>query len=145
MMPNCLWCGTGVPENAKKCPRCGHSTVSEAEEALPSMLDFLIVTSPMIPGYRIKKTLGIASGLTARTRGIGGKFLAGFQSLAGGEVSAFTIEIEKARIQSLNRMITMAQKMGANAIISLDIETSDVLQVLVLVSATGTAVVAEPE
>ncbi len=82
--------------------------------------------------------------MTARTRGVGGKFIASFQSMAGGEVTAFTMEIEKARIEAMNRMITKAQKKGANAIISLDVESSDLLATI-LISATGTAVVVEPE
>jgi len=61
------------------------------------MSEFIIVTTPTIPGYKIKKVLGLVTGLTPRTRGFGGKFLAGLQSLRGGEVQAFTLEIEKAR------------------------------------------------
>jgi uncharacterized protein YbjQ (UPF0145 family) len=104
----------------------------------------MVVTSPVIAGYRVKKVLGVVSGLTARTRGVGGKFVASFQSMAGGEVAAFTSEIEKARIEAMNRMIRNAQNMGANAIISLDMESSELLATI-LISATGTAVVVEPE
>jgi len=56
---------------------------------MSTISDFLMVTTPYLPGYKVKKVLGLASGLTARTRGFGGKFVAGFQSLAGGEVTAF--------------------------------------------------------
>jgi uncharacterized protein YbjQ (UPF0145 family) len=76
---------------------------------------------------------------------VGGKFVAGIQSMVGGEVSAFTSEIEKARIEALERMKAKARRLGANAVIGLDMETSDVLQGTVLISATGTAVVIEPE
>ena len=89
--------------------------------------------------------VGIVTGLTARTRGVGGKFVAGIQSMVGGEVSAFTSEIEKARIEALERMKGKARRLGANAVIGLDMETSDILQGTVLISATGTAVVIEPE
>lgn len=54
-------------------------------------------------------------------------------------------EIEKARLEAVGRMKEKALKLGANAIIGLDIETSDVLQGVVLISATGTAVVIESE
>jgi uncharacterized protein YbjQ (UPF0145 family) len=76
---------------------------------------------------------------------MGGKFVAGIQSMLGGEVSAFTSEIEKARREAMNRMTDKAKKLSANAVIGLDIETSDILQGTVLISATGTAVVIEPE
>jgi uncharacterized protein YbjQ (UPF0145 family) len=127
-----------MPENTKGCPRCGFGSEPEA------LLDFLVVTSPTISGYRTKKVLGVVSGLTARTRGVGGKFVASVQSMVGGEVSAFTMEIEKARIEAMNRMIKKAQEMGANAIISLDVETSDLLSTI-LISVTGTAIIVEPE
>lgn len=108
------------------------------------MTTFPIVTTPTIPGYRVRKIIGVVTGLTARTRGMGGKFVAGIQSMMGGEVSAFTTEIEKARVEAIGRMRERAQRMGANAIIGLDIESSDLLSVIVI-SATGTAVVVEPE
>lgn len=107
--------------------------------------DFIIVTTPYVPGYRIKKVLGMVTGLTPRTRGVGGKVVAGIQSIIGGEVSAFTSELEKARNEAIERVKRKAQEMGANAIVGLDIETSDVFQGVVVISATGTAVIIEPE
>ncbi|MEM2922667.1 MAG: YbjQ family protein [Candidatus Bathyarchaeia archaeon] len=107
--------------------------------------DFIITTTPHVEGYRVKQTLGVVSGLTARTRGLGGKFVAGLESMVGGEVTAFTKEIEKARTEAIDRLIENARKMGANAVISLDIETSEVFEGTILISATGTAVVLEKE
>ncbi|MCP8311235.1 MAG: heavy metal-binding domain-containing protein [Candidatus Methylarchaceae archaeon HK01M] len=49
-----------------------------------------MVTTPSVPGYRITKVLGVVTGLTPRTRGVGGKFIAGIQSAFGGDVSAYT-------------------------------------------------------
>jgi len=131
----CPSCGAQVAEGAKFCPKCGS----------PIGSDILIVTSPSIPGYRVNKVLGVVTGITARTRGIGGKFIAGIQSMVGGEVSAFTYEIEKARMEAMERMKSKARELGANAVISLDMETSNVFDAVVLISATGTAVVASPE
>jgi uncharacterized protein YbjQ (UPF0145 family) len=89
--------------------------------------------------------LGVITGLTARTRGVGGQIVAGIQSMVGGEVSAFTSEIEKTRYEALERLKEKARRLGANGITGLDLETSDILQSTVLISATGTAVVMEPE
>jgi uncharacterized protein YbjQ (UPF0145 family) len=105
----------------------------------------IIVTTPEIPGYKIKEVKGIVTGITARTRGALGKFIAGVQSFLGGEVGAFTKEMYKARIEALNRMVEEAKKLGANAVIRVDFETSEVFHGVVLVSAVGTAVVVEPE
>lgn len=105
----------------------------------------IVVTTPSIPGYRVKRVIGIVSGVTARTRGVGGKFVAGVQSMLGGEVSAFTSEIEKARVEAMERLRSRARDLGANAVLGLDIETSEVFEGTVLISATGTAAVIESE
>lgn len=105
----------------------------------------MMVTTPHLPGYRVKKVLGLVTGLTARTRGVGGKFIAGFQSLAGGEVTAFTSEMEKARAEAIQRLKDNAARLGANAVLGVDVETTEVFQGTVLISATGTAAILEPE
>lgn len=136
----CPNCGAEVAEGVRFCSKCG-SPLSEAAET------FLITTTPSAPGYRITKVLGVVTGLTPRTRGVLGKFVAGIQSMLGGEVSAFTTELEKARKESIERIKGKALAIGANAIVGLDLETSDLgLQAgVVVVSATGTAVIVEPE
>jgi uncharacterized protein YbjQ (UPF0145 family) len=144
-MVSCEKCGAEISEGARFCQKCGASVEQKAPTSPMPPTKFIVVTTPTIPGYRIKKVLGVVSGLTPRTRGVGGKIVAGIQSMLGGEVTAFSYEIEKARVEAMNRVIDKARDIGANAIVGLDIETSDVLQSLVLISATGTAVVAEPE
>jgi len=100
-----------------------------------------------VAGYKIKKVLGVVTGLTPRTRGVLGKFIAGIESMLGGEVTAFTTELEKARVEAIERAKSKASALGANAIVGLDLETSDIgLQAgIVVISATGTAVILEPE
>ncbi len=111
---------------------------------MSTISDILTVTTPYLPGYKVKKVLGLASGLTARTRGFGGKFVAGFQSLAGGEVTAFTVE-DKAWVEALQRLKENGARLGANAVVDVNAETTEVFQGTVLVSATGTAVILELE
>jgi uncharacterized protein YbjQ (UPF0145 family) len=142
-LPFCAKCGTENAEGIKFCTKCGAAVGIGAASLTGS--DILIVTSQTIPGFRVKKVLGVVTGLTARTRGIGGKFVAGIESMIGGEVTAFTYEIEKARLESLDRMKIKARELGANAIIALDMETSNVFESTMLISATGTAVIVEPE
>ena len=105
------------------------------------------MTTPTVPGYKITKVFGVVTGLTPRTRGILGKFVAGFESMFGGEVTAFTSELEKARLDAIRRVRNKALTLGANAVVGLDLETSDLgLQLgVVVISATGTAVVIEKE
>jgi len=106
---------------------------------------FLVVTTPTVPGYEIVKVIGAVSGITVRTRGVGGKIVAGIESMFGGEVTTYTYECEKARKESLQRLIENAQKVGANAIVGADFETSDILQgTATTFSAYGTAVIIKP-
>jgi uncharacterized protein YbjQ (UPF0145 family) len=110
------------------------------------MSEVIVVTTPNLPGYNIVKVLGTVHGLTVRTRGVGGKFIAGIEGIFGGEVTAYTSECEKARQESLNRLVENARRIGANAILSVDFETADILQGTATVfSAYGTAVIAEPK
>lgn len=136
----CPTCGNEVLETDRFCPTCG--------AALGAGTDgFIMATTPTIQGYRIKKVLGVVTGLTPRTRGVLGRFMAGIESMFGGEITAFTTELEKARIEAMDRVRAKARSIGANAIIGLDLETSDLgsQMGIIVISATGTAVVVEPE
>jgi uncharacterized protein YbjQ (UPF0145 family) len=142
-MSYCPNCGAKVTGEDKFCTRCGSSIGVQSVEVSSSAI--VVVTTPSVPGYRIKKIMGLVTGITARTRGVGGRFVAGFQSMVGGEVSAFTSEIEKARVEAVERLKSKTRGLGANAVIGLDLETSSILQGTVLISATGTAVIIEQE
>jgi uncharacterized protein YbjQ (UPF0145 family) len=137
----CPKCGNKAPVDAVFCPNCGAPlNVQSAQQT-----HMMVVTTPTLPGYRIVKVLGVVHGLTVRTRGVGGKFIAGIEGMLGGEVTAYSSEAEKARRESLQRLIDKATGMGANAVIGADFETSDILQgTATLFSAYGTAVVVEP-
>ena len=137
---NCPVCGNEIAENDRFCPKCGAAVSPEAT-------GFVLSTTPTIPGYKIKKVLGVVTGLTPRTRGVLGQILGGIQSMFGGEVTAFTTELEKARMEAMERVKAKAMAIGANALVGLDLETSDmgVQMGIVVISATGTAVIVEPE
>ena len=137
---SCSACGNTVSETDRFCSRCGAAVSGDAAS-------FIMATTPSIQGYRIKRVLGVVTGLTPRTRGVLGQFIAGIESMFGGEITAFTTELEKARIEAMERVKAKAMSMGANAIVGLDLETSDLglQRGIVVISATGTAVVVEPE
>ncbi len=137
----CPKCGKKVPSNAVFCPSCGAPLKVQSTQQTPMP----VVTTPTLPGHRVVKVLGIVHGLTVRTRGVGGKFVAGIEGMFGGEVTTYSSEAEKARRESLQRLIDNATQIGANAVIGADFETSDILQgTATLFSAYGTAVVVEP-
>lgn len=105
--------------------------------------DMLVTTCPLPEGYKIVKIFGLVTGVTIRSRGMGGVFIAGLQSLAGGEITAYTSEIEKARFQAIERMKDKGASLGANAIIMVDIETSSLSTSDIIIAATGTAMIVE--
>jgi len=134
----CPRCGKKSPANAEFCSSCGMSFAAQRDHVI-------VVTTPTVPGYRIVKVFGVAHGITVRTRGVGGKIVAGIEGMFGGEVTSYSSEAEKARRESLARLIESARRMGANAVVRADFETSDILQgTATLFSAYGTAVTIEP-
>ena len=136
----CKKCGTSLTTDAKYCPNCGvFFTVATPKNEL------MVVTTSTIPGYNIVKALGIVHGMTVRTRGVGGKIMAGIEGMFGGEVTAYSSEAEKARKESMERLIENAKSVGANAIVRTDFETSDILNgTATIFSAYGTAVIMRP-
>jgi len=137
---NCQKCKTVVNDNAEYCPNCGAPLkVTSTEDPL------MVVTTSTIPGYEIVKALGIVHGMTVRTRGVGGKIMAGIEGMFGGEVTAYSSEAEKARKESMQRLMDNAKSVGADAIVRTDFETSDILNgTATIFSAYGTAVIIKP-
>ena len=101
----------------------------------------IIVTSENIAGYRIAQTLGQVFGLVVRSRGIGGNVMAGLRSIVGGEINEYTQMLEEARRHATDRMVQNAQAMGANAIVMMRFDSSEIGQTMSEIVAYGTAVV----
>ncbi|MDH5733195.1 MAG: heavy metal-binding domain-containing protein [Candidatus Bathyarchaeota archaeon] len=136
---SCSKCGESSSADAQFCSSCG------ASFATPAQGEVMVVTTPTIPGYEIVKVLGTVHGITVRTRGVGGKIIAGIEGMFGGEVTSYSSEAEKARRESMERLVASARRLGANAIVRTDFETSDILRgTATLFSAYGTAVVIKP-
>ena len=105
----------------------------------------MVVTTELIPGYRITKILGLARGNTIRARHLGRDIMAGFKAMVGGEIKSYTQLLTKAREEALQRMVEDAQQMGANGVINVRFTTSAVMQGAAELFAYGTAVTVEPE
>lgn len=103
----------------------------------------IVVTAPEIPGRRIVKTIGLVRGNTIRARHIGKDILAGLRNVVGGEVTEYAKLLAESREQALDRMIEHADELGANAIISLQFQTSVIMNGAAEMMAYGTAVVIE--
>lgn len=105
----------------------------------------IISTTDHVAGHRITQTLGLVRGNTIRARHIGRDLKAVGRSIVGGEVSEYTKLLAEAREQSLDRMVSEANELGANAIVGARFATSMVLSGGAELLAFGTAVVIEPE
>jgi len=135
----CTKCGNPSPIDAQFCGNCGASFTSTSNSEL------IVVTTSTIPGYEITQALGTVHGITVRTRGVGGKIMAGIEGMFGGEVTSYSSEAEKARKESMQRLIENAKTIGANAVVRTDFETSDILNgTATIFSAYGTAVKITP-
>jgi uncharacterized protein YbjQ (UPF0145 family) len=109
------------------------------------MQDALVTTALTLPGYRIVKTLGVVRGLTVRSRSIVGNIAGGLQSLFGGNITIYTNLCEQTRAETYRLMCEHAQIKGANAIISMRYDATELMAGLTEVLCYGTAVVAEAE
>jgi uncharacterized protein YbjQ (UPF0145 family) len=115
------------------------------EEKSPmSTLDPEMVTTAFeLPGYRIRRNLGVVRGIVVRSRSVIGNFAAAFQILFGGNITLYTSLCEKARADAYDLMMEHGQEMGANAIIGVRYDANEVTSGVTEVLAYGTAVVVE--
>jgi uncharacterized protein YbjQ (UPF0145 family) len=105
----------------------------------------IIVTTEGITNYRIVETKGQVFGVVVRSRGLGGNIMAGLRSLGGGEITEYTQLLEEARRHAIDRMVQNATVMGANAVVRMQFDSSEIGQTMSEIVAYGTAVVIEPE
>ncbi len=110
----------------------------------PYLSDAMVTTAMELPGYRIRRNLGMVRGITVRSRSIVGNFLGGQQSLFGGNITIYTELCEQARDETYRDMLQHARQLGANAIIAVRYDATDVMAGLTEVLCYGTAVVVEP-
>jgi uncharacterized protein YbjQ (UPF0145 family) len=105
----------------------------------------MITTAFELPGYRIVGNLGVVRGITVRSRSIIGNVLGGLQSLFGGNITIYTNLCEQARTDAFELMCRHATQLGANAIIGVRYDATDVMAGLTEVLCYGTAVKVEAE
>ena len=105
----------------------------------------LTTTAFSLDGYRITKTLGVVRGIIVRSRSIVGNIGAGLQTLFGGNISLYTSLCEKTRSDAFELMLKHAQQLGANAVIGIRYDATEVMAGVTEVLCYGTAVIASPD
>lgn len=104
----------------------------------------MITSAFELPGYRMVKTIGIVRGISVRSRGFFGSIGATFQTIRGGNISLLQELCEDTRKRAYELMVVHASEKGANAIIAMRYDATEVAQGVTEVLAYGTAVVVEP-
>ena len=104
----------------------------------------MTTTAFTLDGYRVVKTLGVVKGITVRSRSIFGTIGGSLQTLAGGNISLFTNLCEKTRAEAFQMMISHAQEIGANGVIGIRYDATEIMSGVTEVLCYGTAVIAEP-
>ena len=110
----------------------------------PSPATFPVTTAFGLEGMTIERDLGLTFGLVVRSMGVAKSFTAGFTAMRQGEVPQYTQLLEDSRRHAIDRMIDNARLLGANAVIAMRFDSSEIGQQLTEIVAYGTAVVARP-
>ena len=105
----------------------------------------IVATTPYVAGHRVTETKGQVFGLVVRSRGLAGNVTAGLRSLVGGEIHEYTQLLEDTRRQAIDRLVQNATLMGANAVISMRFDSTELASTMSEIVAYGTAVTVVPD
>ena len=103
----------------------------------------MTTTTFALENHRVTRTLGVVRGITVRSRSIFGTIGGALQSLAGGNITLFTELCEKTRHEAFTMMLAHAEQLGANAVIGVRYDATEVMDSITEVLCYGTAVVVE--
>lgn len=103
----------------------------------------IVTTTNELAGYRVVRHLGVARGLTVRSRSVVGNIGAAIQILFGGHISVYTKLAEQTRQEAFDLLVQQAEGMGANAILGMRYDANEIAAAVTEVLAYGTAVVVE--
>jgi uncharacterized protein YbjQ (UPF0145 family) len=104
----------------------------------------MVTTAFTIDGFRVVRTLGVVRGITVRSRSIFGTLGGALHTIVGGNITAFTRLCETTRAEAFEIMVQHASEIGANAVIGMRYDATEVMSGVSEVLAYGTAVVVEP-
>jgi len=103
----------------------------------------MVTTSQELPGYRVVRNFGIVRGIIVRSRSLLGSIGAGLQTIIGGNITILTELCEKTREEAYELMMQHAARHGANAVIAMRYDATEIMQGVTEVLAYGTAVQVE--
>ena len=104
----------------------------------------MTTTAFVLDGYVVQRTLGVVRGVTVRSRSVLGTIGASLQTLVGGNITLLTELCEKTRADSFALMLEHARQLGANAVVGIRYDATELMQGVTEVLCYGTAVVVKP-
>jgi uncharacterized protein YbjQ (UPF0145 family) len=111
---------------------------------MPAQVSTMMVTTALeLPGYRIVRNFGIVRGIIVRSRSLLGSIGAGLQTIIGGNITILTELCENTREEAYELMMQHAAQHGANAVVAMRYDATEVMQGVTEVLAYGTAVQVE--
>ncbi len=147
----CHKCGKELPSSyyvkpGGVCAECDSRLTPEERQHLsrPSGLRRLTSTTFDLPGHRVVEAFGVVRGITVRSRSIFGTIGGALQTVVGGNISLFTDLCEQTRNEAFEMMLQHAAEMGANAVLGVRYDATEVMDGATEVLCYGTAVVVEP-
>jgi uncharacterized protein YbjQ (UPF0145 family) len=114
------------------------------DEVKPAVSPDMVTTAFALDGYSVQRNLGIVRGIIVRSRSVFGTLGASLQTLVGGDITLFTNLCEETRAHAFERMAQHAAQLGANAVIGVRYDATEVMQGVTEVLCYGTAVVVKP-
>jgi uncharacterized protein YbjQ (UPF0145 family) len=147
----CKVCGRDYPslyhfKTADVCITCyeGMSAEDRAKAAQPAKIFQMTTTAFTLDGYRIVRSFGVVRGITVRSRSVFGTIGASLQTIVGGNITLFSELCEQTRAEAFEMMVNHAVERGANAVIGVRYDATEIMQGVTEVLCYGTAVVMEP-
>src|SRR5690349_7276964 len=105
----------------------------------------MTTTAFTLPGYRIVQSLGVARGVMVRSRSFIGTLGAKIETIFGGHIAMLSTLCERARAEAFNILLAHAERLGANAVIGIGYDATEIMSGVTEVLCYGTAVIVEPE
>jgi len=118
--------------------------MSNEQETRLAVAPEMVTTAFTLDGFHIERTVGIVRGIIVRSRSVFGTIGASLQTLVGGDITLFTNLCEETRMHAFQRMCEHAYQLGANAVIGIRYDATEVMQGVTEVLCYGTAVLAKP-
>ena len=144
-MKRCAHCGFENSDAANFCSSCGAKWgTTEAHRRGGPLSHAMVTTTFELTGQKVVQQLGVVRGIVVRSRSIIGTVGASLQTLVGGDISLFSELCEKTRSDAFERMLQHAAELGANAVIGVRYDATEIMNGVTEVLAYGTAVVVQP-